>query len=440
MEVLTKTAQFFLALSILIVIHELGHFYFARLFKTRVEKFYLFFNPWFSLFKYKKGETTYGIGWLPLGGYVKISGMIDESMDKEQMKKPPQPWEFRSKPAYQRLIIMLGGVGANILLAVVIYIFMLFFVGEKYLPAQNMKYGIVADSLAQHIGLQDGDIIVALNHKEVDDYFNIRMEFILGNVNNITVRRDGEFKNIGVPDDFFGMLIKNKGENFISIRYPFVVHTIEKGSQAEKAGVLPGDMITGIGEHDTFTFNEFRSAIANYSEQNTILKINRGGKDTILDIFIPQTMILGVYLSPIDHLLNFEVRNYNFIEAIPAGAAKAYNTTANYLSQLKLLFKPEVKAHESIGGFITIGSIFSPNWDWQHFWAITAFLSVILAIMNLLPIPALDGGHVLFLLYEIIARRKPGEKFMEYAQTIGMILLFSLLIFANFSDIIRWLF
>ncbi|MFW5792694.1 MAG: RIP metalloprotease RseP [Bacteroidota bacterium] len=437
MEILIKAIQFLLALSILIIIHELGHFYFAKLFKTRVEKFYLFFNPWFSLFKFKKGETTYGVGWIPLGGYVKISGMIDESMDKEQMKKPPQPHEFRSKPAWQRLIIMLGGVAANIVLAIVIYIFMLFFVGEKYLPAQNLKYGIVADSLGKELGLQHGDLIVSLNGEEVDDFLDIRNEFIFGDVESVTVKRNDELIKIDVPSDFFGKLIASKGEGFISIRYPLIVADYLDKSEAKIAGVLPGDMIMGIGKDTTFSHNEFRQAITKYKETHTELLINRDGKDTILDIYVPKDMIIGVAFTPIDQLLIFETKNYTFIEAIPGGAVKAYETTADYLKQLKLLFKPEVKATESLGGFITIGSIFSPTWDWLHFWTITAFLSVILAIMNILPIPALDGGHVMFLLYEVIAGRKPGDKFMEYAQTIGMILLISLLLFANFNDVLR---
>ncbi len=440
MEILIKAAQFFLALSILIIIHEFGHFYFAKLFKTRVEKFYLFFNPWFSLFKFKKGETTYGMGWLPLGGYVKISGMIDESMDKEQMKKPPKPWEFRSKPAYQRLLIMLGGVGANILLAIFIYIFMLFFVGEQYLPAKNLKYGIVADSLGREIGLKNGDLIVALNNEEVDDYFDIKMEFILGNVDVVTVKRNSEYIDLKVPSDFFGKLIKNKGENFIELRHPLVVQAFTEDSQAKKDGLKKNDRIKGVGNDSIFCFLEFRSAIVNYPNQKTSLLVNRDGKDTVLDIFVPENLTIGVAFKSPFNFLEFETREYNFIQAIPAGIVKTYSTTTNYLSQLRLLFRPEVKARESVGGFITIGSIFSASWNWQHFWSITAFLSVILAIMNILPIPALDGGHVMFLLYEIIAGRKPGDKFMEYAQTIGMILLLSLLLFANFNDIVRWLF
>ncbi len=437
MEILIKTAQFLLALSILIIIHEMGHFYFAKLFKTRVEKFYLFFNPWFSLFKFKKGETTYGIGWVPLGGYVKISGMIDESMDKEQMKKPPKPYEFRSKPAWQRLIIMLGGVAANIVLAIFIYIFMLFFVGEKYLPAQNLKYGIVADSLGREVGLQDGDLILALNDKEVGDFFDIQKKLIFDDISQITVKRNEDIINLDVPDDFFGKLIESKGEGIISIKHPLIVDDFLDDSQAKKAGVKEGDVIYGIGNDTTYSFSQFRTAMPKYTGKQTKLLINRNGNDTTISINIPENNVIGVAFTPIDEILDFETRNYNFLEAIPGGIVKAYDTTADYLKQLKILFKPEVKAHESIGGFITIGSIFSPTWDWLHFWTITAFLSVILAIFNILPIPALDGGHVMFLLYEVVVGKKPGDKFMEYAQTIGMILLLGLLLFANFNDVLR---
>jgi regulator of sigma E protease len=437
MEILIKAAQFFLSLSILIVIHELGHMLPARLFKIRVEKFYLFFNPWFSLFKVKRGGTEYGMGWLPLGGYVKIAGMIDESMDKEQMKQPPKPWEFRSRPAWQRLIVMLGGVTANIILAALIYIFMLSFVGEEYLPAQNVKYGVEADSLAREIGMQTGDIIVKLNDEPVDDFMDIPREFILGNVRTYTVLRNGQEVTNPVPEGFFGQLISARGRNFFTLRYPFVAHSFTEKSAAREAGVQPGDHIIGIGDVETWSFDGFRHHVPEFAGQETTLKVARNEQVLELPIQIPETGLIGVYITPIDELLPFETRHYSFMAAIPAGVTKAYATTVNYFQELRLLFRPEVKATESLGGFITIGSIFAPTWDWVHFWTITAFLSVILAIMNILPIPALDGGHVMFLMYEMISGRKPGEKFMEYAQTIGMLLLLALILFVNFNDILR---
>lgn len=437
MEILIKILQFLLSLSILIVIHEIGHMLPARLFKTRVEKFYLFFNPWFSLFKFRRGETEYGMGWLPLGGYVKIAGMIDESMDKEQMKKPPQPHEFRAKPAWQRLIIMLGGVTANIILAALIYIFMLFINGEQYLPAKNLKYGIVADSLALDIGMQTGDKILLLDDREVGDFMDIPREFVLGNIRTVTVERNGEVLRLDVPADFFGRLIANRMSGFFSIRYPYVVADFTSHSPAREAGVQIGDHIMGIGEKKTWSFDEFAKVIGGFAGQDTRLIVERQGELVELDITVSEEGRIGAYAKPISQFLDFEKRNYSFIESVPAGISKAYSTTTGYFRELRLLFRPEVKVSESLGGFITIGSIFAPTWDWIHFWTITAFLSIILAIMNVLPIPALDGGHVMFLLYEIITGRKPGDRFMEYAQMIGMLLLLSLLIFVNFNDILR---
>jgi regulator of sigma E protease len=437
MEILIKALQFFLSLSILIIIHELGHMVPARLFKTRVEKFYLFFNPWFSLFKFRRGETEYGLGWLPLGGYVKISGMIDESMDKDQMKKPPQPHEFRAKPAWQRLIIMLGGVTANIILAALIYIFMLFINGEQYLPVKNLKYGIVADSLAVEIGMQTGDKILMLDGREVEDFLDIPREFVLGDIQNVTVERDGQLVTLEVPEDFFGRLISNRMRGFFSVRYPYVIADFLPNSPAREAGAEVGDHVLGIGGMETWSFDEFASAIGQFAGKTTTILVERDSRQLELEIEVSEEGRIGAYAMPVSQFLEFETRSYSFFESVPAGIGKAYSTTTGYFRELRLLFRPEVKVSESLGGFITIGSIFAPTWDWMHFWTITAFLSIILAIMNILPIPALDGGHVMFLVYEIVAGRKPGDKFMEYAQMIGMLLLLSLLVFVNFNDILR---
>ncbi len=437
MEALIKTLQFLLSLSILIVIHEMGHYFAARLFKVRVEKFYLFFNPWFSIFKIKRGDTEYGLGWLPLGGYVKIAGMIDESMDREQMKQPPKDYEFRSKPAWQRLIIMLGGVFLNVVLAALIYIVMLFTHGEQYLPAENVKYGIVADSLAVELGMQTGDRIVMLNGQKPVDFMDIPKEFIMGNVKTVTVDRHGQLLTIEVPESFFGKLVGTRGDRFFSIRYPFIVEGFTTQSAAREAGALAGDHILGIGGMETWSFDEFRSVIGQFKNQQTTLLIDRQGQHLELPISIPAEAAIGAYVKPINQIFEFKNRTYSLLAAVPAGIAKAYTTTVDYVKQLGLLFRPEVKATESLGGFITIGSIFAPTWNWLHFWGITAFLSVILAVMNILPIPALDGGHVMFLLYEVVTRRKPNEKFMEYAQMAGMILLMGLIVFANFNDVVR---
>jgi len=437
MDVLIKALQFFLSLSVLIIIHEMGHYFAARAFKVRVEKFYLFFDPWFSLFKIKRGETEYGMGWLPLGGYVKISGMIDESMDREAMKQPPKDYEFRSKPAWQRLIIMLGGVTFNILLAMLIYVVMLFSYGEEYLPAENVKYGIVADSLALDLGMQTGDKIVMLNGLRPVDFMDVPKEFIMGNVKTVTVDRHGELITLDVPDSFFGKLISTRGGRFFTLRYPFIVEGFLPNAAAEEAGVKPGDHVAGIGGVETWSFEEFRSEIGKYRNQKTAVIVYRDGERLELPISIPESGAIGAYVTPIGQLFDFETRNYSFFAAIPAGISKAYTTTVDYVKQLGLLFRPEVKATESLGGFISIGNIFAPTWDWLHFWTITAFLSVILAVMNVLPIPALDGGHVMFLLYEVVTRRKPNEKFMEYAQMVGMILLLGLILFVNFNDVMR---
>ncbi len=436
MEILTQILQLILSLSILVIFHEFGHFIPAKLFKTRVEKFYLFFNPWFSLFKFKKGETEYGIGWLPLGGFVKISGMIDESMDKEQMKAPIQPWEFRSKPTWQRLIIMLGGVSVNILLAVVIYIVMLSMWGEQYLPTSEVKYGITTDSLAKEIGLMNGDKILTIDNYEVENFLKIPAEIILEEAKTIQISRDNQKKEIIIPEGFVGKLIKHNSPDFIGVRVPFKIKKFVKNSPAKKAGLKEGDKLIGLNKIQTEYFDEFRDEILKHKNEQVLVTALRNNDTVRIAVDVPEEGLIGVH-PVVSEYFNFKERSYTFIEAIPAGTIKAYKTLGNYLKQLKLIFSPETKAYQSLGGFITIGKIFPSHWDWYAFWNLTAFLSIILAIMNLLPIPALDGGHVLFLLYEIVTGRKPGDKFMEYAQIFGMVILFSLLIFANGNDILK---
>ncbi len=437
MEVVIKILQLLLSLSILVIIHEMGHFLAAKAFKTRVEKFYLFFNPWFSIFKFKYGETEYGIGWLPLGGYVKIAGMIDESMDKEQLSKPPEPWEFRSKPTWQRLIIMLGGVTMNILLAIFIYIFMLITWGEEYLPTSEVKYGISVDSLAMETGLRDGDKIISIDNEYIENFNKIPEKLILDDVKTIQVERNGEKINLEIPEGFLGKLIKHKSPDFIGFRIPFTVGDFTKNSAGKEAGMQLDDRIISLNDKPTEYFGDFFTEIQKHkNEQVTVTVIRK--TDTIpINVVVPAEGKLGIFNKPIENYFTFSKVDYNVFEAVPAGVVKAYKGVGNYLKQLKLLFNPEVKAYESVGGFITIGSIFPAEWHWQSFWTLTAFLSIMLAILNVLPIPALDGGHVMFLMYEIITRRKPSDKFMEYAQIAGMVLLFGLLIFANGNDIIK---
>lgn len=437
MEVFVKIAQLLLSLSILVILHEFGHFMFAKLFGTRVEKFYLFFNPWFSLFKFKKGETEYGIGWLPLGGYVKISGMIDESMDKEQMKKPPQPWEFRSKPSWQRLIIMLGGVMVNFLLAIIIYILILFAWGEEYLPTENVKYGILVDSIGVKMGLMNGDRIISIDNQEIENFYQIIPDIILNERKTIQIKRDGRLLEVKIPKEVIPALIKGDGR--IDVRLPFsplVVEGFIKESPSKKAGLQTGDEILGLSNMTFEYYDEFKKRLGENKETEIILQVKRNGKNLDIPVIVNYQGMIGIRRN-IEEFLEFKKVEYGFFESIPAGIAKGIKTMQNYLKQFKLIFSKDTQAYKSLGGFITIGSIFPGVWNWQAFWNLTAFLSIILAIMNILPIPALDGGHVMFLLYEVITRRKPSDKFLEYAQMTGMIILLSLLLFANGNDIIR---
>ncbi len=438
MNVITQIAQLLLSLSILVIFHEMGHFIAAKIFKTRVEKFYLFFNPWFSIFKYTYKGTTYGLGWLPLGGYVKISGMIDESMDKEQLRKPIQPWEFRAKPAWQRLIIMLGGVIVNILLAMLIYVFMLYTWGEQYLPTSEAnKYGIAVDSLGYELGLRDGDQIISIDKEEVEDFQKIPLAIIMNEAKTIYIIRENQPFTVSVPEGFLGKMAKQRNPDFISFRIPYEADSIMASTPADKAGIKQDDKIIAMNGDTMLYFNDYLKEIPQYKNKEVTLTVVRQ-KDTLdLPITVAEDGKIGVYHKGLHNYFEIKDISYSFFEAIPAGISKGFKGIDNYLRQLKLLFSKEVKAYESVGGFITIGSIFPNVWDWQQFWRLTAFLSIMLAVLNILPIPALDGGHVIFLLYEMIFRRKPNEKFLEYAQVVGMIILFGLLIFANGNDIIR---
>ena len=436
MEILVKTTQLILSLSILVILHEFGHFFFAKLFKTRVEKFYLFFNPWFSLFKVKKGETEYGIGWLPLGGYVKISGMIDESMDKEQMKQPPQPWEFRSKKTWQRLLIMLGGVLVNFILAFIIYIMILFTWGEKYLPNDSLSYGIMADSTAIDLGFKNGDKILTVGSEKIIKFKDAIHNIIVNDNKTVVVNRNGENVEIKIPATAVEKLINDP--TFISPRFPFEIGDIPNESKAKKMGFEVGDKIIEINGQPVEFYDQVKEILNKNKNKEVDIKIKR--KDQVKEIKaqLSKEGTLGVYVNTnFEDFFKFETHEYSFFEAIPAGIKKAFRTLNSYIKQLKMLFNTDTGAYKSLGGFISIGKIFPSTWDWQAFWSLTAFLSIILAIMNVLPIPALDGGHVMFLLYEMITGRKPGEKFMEYAQIAGMVILIGLLLFANGNDIIK---
>ncbi|MCC8174734.1 MAG: RIP metalloprotease RseP [Odoribacter sp.] len=446
MDVFVKILQLVLSLSILVLFHEFGHFLFAKLFKVKVEKFYLFFNAGFSLFKFKKGDTEYGIGWLPLGGYVKIAGMIDESMDTEQMKKPPQPWEFRSKPAWQRLLIMLGGVIVNVLLAFVIFIFTLYAWGDTYLPSQNIKYGVTVDALFQDMGMENGDIVLALDTNRVDDFFQVIPDILLNNPKTMTVQRGSETITLSIPDSLVASLIRasssksGRGNMFLTPRLlmdSMYINGFADYSVAYDAGIRSGDRIIAVNDTEFRYYDEFTQSLSKLANQNITTVVLRG-KDTLDFSFrLKEDAKFGVMFASTDRY-DFETRKYSFLEAIPAGIQKGANTLSSYVKQLKLLFTPQTEAYKSVGGMISIGSIFPSIWNWQAFWELTAFISIMLAVVNILPIPALDGGHVLFLLYEVVTRRKPGEKFMEYAQVTGMLLILGLFILANVNDIIRF--
>ncbi len=436
--ILVKAAQLILSLSILVVLHEFGHFMFARIFKTRVEKFYLFFNPWFSLFKFKKGDTEYGIGWLPLGGYVKISGMIDESMDKEAMKLPPQPWEFRSKPSWQRLLIMLGGVMMNFIFAMIIYIGVLYAWGETYLPTKNVIYGIEVNETGKEIGFQNGDKILSVDNKEVESFMKIIPTIVLEAAKSVQVERNGVVTDIEITNSDLAILLKSK--DVMTWRKPFDINvgSVIENSPAAEADLQKGDVFVSIDDNRFEFYDQFAEYLDSKKNETINLTLLRNGSEINQDITVSDEGKLGFY--PVFNnpdILKLATINYGLLESVPAGIRRGFQTTKDYLKQFKLLFRPETKAFESLGGFATIGNIFPGTWDWFSFWNMTAFISIILAIMNLLPIPALDGGHVMFLAYEMISGRKPGEKFLEYAQVAGMIILLALVLFANANDIIK---
>ena len=441
MEFLIKAAQLLMSLSILVVLHELGHFIPAKLFKTRVEKFYLFFDPWFSLVKKKIGGTEYGVGWLPLGGYVKISGMIDESMDKEQMKKPAESWEFRAKPAWQRLIIMLGGVTVNLFLGIFIYSMTLYTYGDKYLPNENIKDGIwCTDDLATEIGFKNGDKVISADGVLVERYSDILEKVITSKV--ISVMRGEEEVELRMPIDLIDKFLNNETKLILYPRIPIIVSRVEKGSNAEAGGLQKKDIIKSVNGTSLSYFDEFKKVLNSHHSETIEVTVDRGGKEATLSILVSEEGVLGfapaiLNITQLEKLEVYKLSSlkYGFFSALPAGYNKAIKKLGSYISQFKMILSPSTGAYKGMGGFGAIGSMFPATWNWEIFWNLTAFLSLMLAFMNILPIPALDGGHVVFLLYEIIVGKPAPEKVMEYAQVVGMILLLSLLVFANGNDI-----
>lgn len=439
---LVKALQLILSLSILVLVHEFGHFIFARIFKVRVEKFYLFFDPLFSIFKFKpkNSDTEYGVGWLPLGGYCKISGMIDESMDKEAMAQPPKPYEFRSKPAGQRLMIMVAGVLFNFLLALFIYSMVLFTWGDTFLPLKNVKAGMDYSETFHNVGFQDGDILLKADDTELERFGEDCFRRVL-NAQTVTVLRGGVETVIPIPEDMAQRVMRDK-KGFASYRFPMVVRELGKTESGESpaavAGLQPGDSIVSINGIVTPSFYEVGEVLAQNKDKDVLVGFYRAGIPQTLTLHTDTAGKMGIYsVSPFD-MYQTVTRKYGFFESFPAGVMLGVNTLKGYVSDMKYVFTKE--GASSLGGFGTIGSLFPAEWDWHSFWMKTAFLSIILAFMNILPIPALDGGHVMFLLYEVIARRKPSDKFLEYAQVTGMFLLFALLIYANGNDIFRFFF
>ena len=446
MDILIQAGQFLLSLSLLIVLHEFGHFLPARLFNTRVEKFYLFFDYKWSLFKKQIGDTEWGIGWIPLGGYVKIAGMIDESMDKEQMAKPAEPWEFRSKPAWQRLIIMLGGVTVNMILGVIIYSMILFSYGEQILPNKEVKDGVwVMNPLAEQIGFQNGDRIETVRGEEVPLFSSLTEEIIYGG--EVIVDRQGKKVAIQIPEAVVGALADKDNKGFFFYpRIPYVIGMVSDSS-ANIAKLQKLDKIKSIGDDQVLYYDQAKAILAKYKGQEVPVRIERDDQAITLQLKVNDKGMLGAspMLISMDELrltglYKFDIREYSFLESWPAGWNKTMDKLSGYVRQFSLILNPSTGAYKSLGGFLSIGSLFPPTWNWEVFWNMTALLSIILAFMNLLPIPALDGGHVMFLLYEMITRREPNQKVLEYAQVGGFFILIALLLYANGNDIIRHFF
>ena len=429
-----KALQLLLSLSILIVLHELGHFIPAKLFKTRVEKFFLFFDVKFALFKKKIGDTVYGIGWLPLGGYVKISGMIDESMDKEQMAQPPQPWEFRSKPAWQRLIIMLGGVTVNIIVGFVIYMSILFFNGTYITTNDDLPEGFAIAEEFKEMGFEDGDKILSVNGEEFTNVTDINRHLFLRDVETIEVQHlDGSAETISMPEDIGSQMFeKDILRPFTERRFP-VIDTVRRDYPAGAAGFLEGDRIVSVNGEDITYWHEFTKIVSSNEDKVNTIVIDRDGTQKMLTVETNEDGQIGVQnFGESTHV------TYSLGESITGGVSYGYNILKDYVKQFKYVFT--AKGATQVGGFGAIGNLFPESWNWISFWQTTALISIILAFMNILPIPALDGGHVMFLLYEIVSGRKPNDKFMEYAQMIGFFILIALVLFANGNDIYRWLF
>ena len=458
MGIATQVLGFILSLSFLIFTHELGHFFFARLFKTRVDKFYLFFNPGFSIMRMKKvggklrfsffssnppeewatepENTEWGIGWLPLGGYCSINGMVDETTKPGELPEEPQPYEYRSKPAWQRFFILSGGVLVNFVSALVIFVSILFTWGNEYIPMSNAKYGIQFSKAAKAVGFQDGDNIVSVNGTTPKDVAEFSSTLLFDGVNEVVINRHGETTTINIPKDFAQQILKEG--KLCDYNHPFVIATVTSGTPADKAGLQAGDSLVGLNNNPYVSLYAFQDLMAEHKGQPVLIDYYRNGvlaQDTVV---LDDNGMLGVALKSNIEFLSTQKEHYTFTESIPKGVDRGVSTLSNYIKQFKLIATKE--GAKQLGGFITIGSIFPKTWNWQHFWSMTGFLAIVLAFMNILPIPGLDGGYLLFILVEMITRRKPSEKFMNYAITIGFSLLVILLLYANGMDLVRLFF
>jgi regulator of sigma E protease len=456
MVILLKIVQVILALSLLVLFHEFGHYTFAKLFKTRVEKFYLFFNPKFSLVRFKRfggkwhckffapnedaewaahpEQTEYGIGWLPFGGYCKIAGMIDESMDKEAMKLPPQPYEFRTKPAWQRFFIMFGGVLFNFILAIILYAAILNHWGEEYLRNENAVYGIAVNDLSREMGFRDGDRILAFDGVPVENFSNLQVDLVRSQAREATVLRGGDTLSIAIDPDYLPAMLNTPG--MFDLAFPFVIKEVQPESPNVGAGLQPGDAVVGIDGQPMFIVQQIQRELAQHKGEAITADIQRPETRLEVPLQVDTAGHIGVLLdTDLNKYFEVTTKEYNLLTAIPAGARKTWTTIKGYVQELGLIFSPKTKAYKSVGSFIAIGRIFPDTWDWYRFWSLCALLSIMLGVMNLLPIPALDGGHILFLIFEILTGRKPSDKFMEVAEWIGMALLLLLMVLAFGNDI-----
>ena len=434
----TKTAQFILSFSIIVILHELGHFIPARLFGARVEKFYLFFNPGFSLWKKKIGETEYGLGWIPFGGYVKISGMIDESMDKEQLNKAPESYELRSKPAYQRLIVMLGGVIVNMILAIVIFIGIAWYWGDDFLPAKNLTYGVHATELSKKMGIQDGDIIVSLDNKELTDFFAIESKLVLEDPKTIQVKRGDSLLSLSIPTSLSAALSSAENETaFVLPLFPVIVDSVGKSAVLVEGNFQKNDTLISMNGQSIQYQHEFIEVKKKFSDSLVTVLAKRGSDTVKIRTLINNKAQLGLFVKLPLQLFKTVHQEYSFMEAIPKGTQRCFTTLDNYVTGIKQIFTGKVNPNDSLGSLISIGNTFPSQWDWERFWTLTAVFSIVLGFMNVLPIPALDGGHALFIIIEMITGRKPSDKFMEYAQIVGMVLMFGLMLYALGLDFWR---